>query len=565
VHAQVTEQQIHTWIKALSVKKDLRGNNINLVFQGIENSDSATLCSTIGRFTTSAEDANIRGQIRAKIILHLLESPKRNCQYIRPAVDLLRGALQSAYEIEDEALQYEVHLRLGQVYNAMRHYGLASMHYHMLFDILRRNDPAKFHLSSSIFYDMSFSLYHTHEYPASIKSGLNAMSALKDAQFQPDDSLNSYQQMLQWNTIGLAYHKIQKYDSAFLAFTNAQKVAEKTSNSFWIGIINGNKGDVYYEQGKYDSAYVLLQDDYNRSIADKQFDNAANSLQWIARIDLHNGNSNGALQKLRKARRLLYEKPEPVYLANVNFAFSQVYAALGRADSVNTYLQQYLHLHDSLQTEISNNRTDILQMRMNNLDQIQTIKILNRQKQQIALTRNFTIVVVILIGLIAYLLLSRILQKMQVRQKEMLKGKQIAEAQAQTAIQQIEIFRQNLLEKNAQIEQLLSTNETKENSEDEIRRISELTHHLILKEEDWVQFKALFDSVYPGFFLSLRHKVPDITQAEQRMAAFSKLKLTAKEAANLLGVSPNTVYTTRRRLRQRLGLDEDSALESYFE
>src|SRR5687768_1384865 len=42
------------------------------------------------------------------------------------------------------------------------------------------------------------------------------------------------------------------------------------------------------------------------------------------------------------------------------------------------------------------------------------------------------------------------------------------------------------------------------------------------------------------------------------MAALSKLRLTAKEAANLLGVSPNSVYTTRRRLRQGLGLEQDA-------
>lgn len=70
--------------------------------------------------------------------------------------------------------------------------------------------------------------------------------------------------------------------------------------------------------------------------------------------------------------------------------------------------------------------------------------------------------------------------------------------------------------------------------------------------------------MYPAFFHSLRNKVPDITQSEQRMAALSKLKLTAREAANLLGVSTNTVYTTKRRLRQRLGLEQDSELDAYL-
>jgi DNA-binding CsgD family transcriptional regulator len=145
-----------------------------------------------------------------------------------------------------------------------------------------------------------------------------------------------------------------------------------------------------------------------------------------------------------------------------------------------------------------------------------------------------------------------------------MKAKHIAEDKAQRAIEQLDVFRQHLLEKNAEIEQLQAAIEAKENSEDQNKRLAELTHHLILKEEDWTQFKALFDSVYPGFFIALRNKVPDVTQAEQSMAALTKLKLTAKEAANLLGVSPNTVYTTRRRLRQRLGLEQDSDLDVFF-
>jgi DNA-binding CsgD family transcriptional regulator len=170
-------------------------------------------------------------------------------------------------------------------------------------------------------------------------------------------------------------------------------------------------------------------------------------------------------------------------------------------------------------------------------------------------------VIVFLLGCIAYLWLSRIWQK---RQHEAIRAKQHAEAEMLKAREQLEEFRQRLLEKHAEIEQFQSAHEVKEESEEQLRRISELTQHLILKEEDWVQFKALFESVYPGFFTSLRNNIPDISQAEQRMAALSKLKLTAREAANLLGVSPNTVYTTRRRLRIRLGLEQDSDLDSFF-
>jgi hypothetical protein len=168
------------------------------------------------------------------------------------------------------------------------------------------------------------------------------------------------------------------------------------------------------------------------------------------------------------------------------------------------------------------------------------------------------------LGLIGYLWLNRVRLKLQIRQREALEGRRIAESETKRAISQLDEFRLHLLEKNTLIEQLQSVQESKDTSSDQLKTLSDLTHHLILNEDDWLRFKELFDSVYPGFFISLRNTFPDITQAEQRMAALSKLKLTAREAANLLGVSPNTVYTTRRRLRQRLGLEQDADLDPYF-
>ncbi|HUR31933.1 MAG TPA: hypothetical protein VMZ69_10920 [Saprospiraceae bacterium] len=561
---QVSDRQIDAWLKALSTKNDPGEKTLDVVAGEVLKMDSSTWCETVDQVSLAAQHESVRCQIRARLLQNIMNGSGMHCPDHPDRLDNLKKALQAAYEIEDEALQYDIHLDLGQIYNGAGQYGLATMHFHMLFDILRRNDREDFYLPSGAFYDMSFGLYHTHDYDACIKTGLNALFELPNAPILPDDSLNVYQRMLQWNTIGLAYHKTQRPDSAFLAFNNAEEIAKAMNNSFWVGIINGNIGDVYYDLGQFDSAYVLLQYDYDHSIAEHQFDNAANSLQWIARIDLRNGKTKDALQKLHTARRHLLEMPQANYLANVDFAFSQVYAELGQADSVNEYLQQYLYLHDSLQSEITKSQTDILQIRMNNLDQIQTIKILNRQKRHISLTRNFTIAVVVLLGCLGYMWLVRSRLKMQMRQREALEGKRIAEAETQKAIGQLDIFRNHLLEKNALIEKWQTAYETKENSEDQTKILSDLTHHLILREEDWLQFKELFDSVYPGFFLLLRNKVPDISQAEQRMAALSKLKLTAKEAANLLGVSPNTVYTTRRRLRQRLGLEQDSDLDPYF-
>ena len=563
--AQVTDKQIRNWVKELSCKSDPRATVLDSVYHDIRDLGSTVRCETLIKLHNAAESSpNGRLRIRVRLLRHLLNQNGELCPPTESLIDNLKIALREAYELEDEPLQYEIHLRLGQVYNGAQLYGQAAMHFHLFFDILRNHDRKDFYVPSGAQYDMSFSLYHTHEYRQCINVGLDALDVLPGSPDSPDDTLNRYQQMQEWNTVGLAYQKLHLTDSAFIAFDQALAIAAKYSEPFWTGIIKGNKGDVYYDLEMFDSAYALLQFDVDNSIANNQYDNAANSLQWIARIDLREGRSKAALQKLRVAQGFLVKNPAPNYLANVWYSFSQVFTTLGQADSVNTYMRKYLHLHDSLQAEIANSRADILQLRINNLNQVQTIKSLNREKQIVIVTRNFAIIIVFLAVVLGYMWFNRTRLKMLLQQKEAEVAKRHAETESQKATEQLDVYRKHLLEKNEIIEKWQSANEAKSFTEEQTRRLSELTHHLILNEEDWLRFKALFDSVYPAFFHSLRNKVPDITQAEQRMAALSKLKLTSREAANLLGVSPNTIYTTRRRLRIRLGLEQDGDLDTFL-
>ena len=93
---------------------------------------------------------------------------------------------------------------------------------------------------------------------------------------------------------------------------------------------------------------------------------------------------------------------------------------------------------------------------------------------------------------------------------------------------------------------------------------NELSHQTILTEEDWEKFKTLFEKIYPGFFLKLKETVPDITAAEQRMAALTRLHLNTKQMASMLGISPDSVYKIRQRLRKRLQLDDEVTIETYL-
>jgi DNA-binding CsgD family transcriptional regulator len=61
--------------------------------------------------------------------------------------------------------------------------------------------------------------------------------------------------------------------------------------------------------------------------------------------------------------------------------------------------------------------------------------------------------------------------------------------------------------------------------------------------------------------MKLKDSFPDITSAEQRMAALTRLRLTTRQIASMLGISVDSVHKSRQRLRQRLNLAADASLE----
>jgi DNA-directed RNA polymerase specialized sigma24 family protein len=48
------------------------------------------------------------------------------------------------------------------------------------------------------------------------------------------------------------------------------------------------------------------------------------------------------------------------------------------------------------------------------------------------------------------------------------------------------------------------------------------------------------------------------------MAALTRLQLTSKQMAAMLGISVDSVHKTRQRLRQRLQLGSDKNLDEYI-
>nr|MCU0321556.1 hypothetical protein [Chitinophagaceae bacterium] len=173
-------------------------------------------------------------------------------------------------------------------------------------------------------------------------------------------------------------------------------------------------------------------------------------------------------------------------------------------------------------------------------------------------------------GLIALLLISVFavfyIKRINLRKKLAEKNKEILEQQLAASKKEILEFTHHILEKNQLIEnytQEINSLKNQEQTDSPIKSdaIQELKSQTILTNDDWMKFKELFENIYPKFFPYLKSNYPDLTQAEVRFLAFTKLEITPKEMASLLGVSDEAIRTLRFRLKKKLGLSHGKEIE----
>lgn len=97
---------------------------------------------------------------------------------------------------------------------------------------------------------------------------------------------------------------------------------------------------------------------------------------------------------------------------------------------------------------------------------------------------------------------------------------------------------------------------------DEIKRvlksISNSSHN------NWEEFKLRFTAVNEKFYRKVTTQYPNLSQADQKICALIKLNFSSKEMARLLGISVESVHTTRYRLRKKMALDRSVNLEDFI-
>jgi tetratricopeptide (TPR) repeat protein len=331
-----------------------------------------------------------------------------------------------------------------------------------------------------------------------------------------------------------------------------------------MGRVSGNIGKIFYAQSQYDTAWALFQTEYQYSMLDSALNEAANASQWMAKANLARGNKLAALAEAREALRLLRLWPNGQYRRDTYYTLKQIHRELGNYDSAFYYSDRYILLNDSLEKEVATSSLAISKARLNSEESRYKIQKINKEKERQLFIRNTMIAAIVALGLFVLMIVNRGRLKNKLALEKAESEKMLMEQEIQSAKEQINSFTSNIIEKTNLIEKLEEQVNGKNISSEHQMIIAALSQQTILTEDDWLKFKSLFDKVYPSFFQKLKKTAPEITVAEQRMAALTRIQLTSKQMAAMLGISVDSVHKTRQRLRQRLQFSSDINLDEYI-
>jgi hypothetical protein len=373
------------------------------------------------------------------------------------------------------------------------------------------------------------------------------------------------------NTYGLIFRELQQTDSAKHYFQYALHLAEKSNNRPWIGVLSGNLGHIYFLEKDLDKAYALCNQDFKISTETNQYGSAINALDLLIRIEIETNRLGLAEKKLALLDSLVnsleYHTSNYRTLFNSKTAISQ--AKGNYKDALEFYKLTRLY-------------SDSIQQRYNqeNLQKTEfQIHFEQKQAELSILRTNKRYSEILIYGLIAVTILSVIvfiwILRLNIRKRR--REKELSDLRRQQVQQELEVTESqlrgmlsNLMEKNSMIETLtaeieqFNQGDNQQYSEERMKMLDKLQSFTLLTDDDWLEFKNLFEKLNPNFFTKVLKYSPDLTNAELRLITLIKLNLSNLEMSRTLGISPDSVRKTGLRLRKKWNMDQPEDLVKFI-
>ncbi|MFK5855294.1 MAG: tetratricopeptide repeat protein [Bacteroidota bacterium] len=400
-----------------------------------------------------------------------------------------------------------------------------------------------------------------------------------------------------YNNIGMAYNQMGDTGGAIKNYNRSLEISRKSNIGIGIATSLINLSTLYAGKGEVIKAenYLIEALKIGTKLGNKQHTSTA--CQNLAKLYYDSNDLNNALEYANRAKIIISETDEMDLLTNNKLLLSNIYEELGNYKQSLHYHKLYTNLHDSLFNVDNSERFNRLQTEFETSKKEQEIILLMKDKERQVLENKilknrqntFIIVIILILVLVTIIGLLIIVKRKKdgqiQRQKEIVykKEKELASAELEKSKLKEEELQQSILykskqlsthalhmmQKNATLHEMQSDLKTlsKRASIDDkpdFKRINLQINKSLRSQKDWDVFKLYFEDVNRNFYSKLNEINPDLTTNDHRLCALIKLNMNSKEMASVLNVAPNSIKSSRYRLKKKLALDVEADLEEFI-
>jgi tetratricopeptide (TPR) repeat protein/DNA-binding CsgD family transcriptional regulator len=385
------------------------------------------------------------------------------------------------------------------------------------------------------------------------------------------------------NTLGAIYHQLKRDDKAKASILKSIELRQKLNDDFGLAQAYGGMSMIKMSEAKWQEAKEWCEKSISISKEIEDYRNL-NTIYY---------NLGTCLFEMED-----YDQAEAIFEKVINLSdsngikdialiqslerISGIMKAQNRIEEQNEYLSKLLNIKEELFSEDKLRIAEELSAKFKISEKQQKLDLIALEKSQLEEKKFIMAIALILVIFLSTTVMYFMFQRNQNRKRlfeteQSLKQELVNKIQRELQFnkEQLNDFTHHLVEKNKIIfaleNKLISKVKAEEQQQrlknfenDEEEEVSSLLQLRILTEDDWSKFKIYFDKVFPGLILSLRQTHPTITGSEERLFLLMKLKSDSREMSEILGISMESVRKNKYRLKKKLNLNENMALEEYI-
>ena len=379
------------------------------------------------------------------------------------------------------------------------------------------------------------------------------------------------------NNLGLCYFRVEQFEKSLDCFNTCLKIRQSL-HVVDVGHILNNIGSAYKALGKHEQALGF----YNQALETNTQLNLKSkiALDWsdLGELNLEQGNYSEAETYLLNAFSILEKTKELKELAIVTKLLSTLYLQSKQKEKEINFNNLHQNYSDSLYNKekiLASSRIIIREQLKEKNNQINNSKkaLAQIENENDTAQKNNKLLLGLLISFLGVSLIGIYYYRKRVNLNKRKLSKNLTLAQTEKNTLQSSLEKQNkemvlfsleMVQNKELLKSLkihLSTLAKKHPHNFEIKNILNKLSINEVVTKDWSYFNEVFNIAFPDFTKKIRNTYPNLSRKELQHCALIKLNISSAEAANIMGITTESVHTSRYRLRKKLNLVRQESLE----